>query len=276
MGLFFERGPGLILDLGATQAAVHVAVGAAFAIISNFDGGTMQSATGIAPAIVDIDPLTVVIFAVIAAAGVVGYAYPANTFSGAAAGSVTFLTDASAPFNPQFLLIGGQNYQPFDKAAGVIYDDTLALPPLGAANVQSAIDALKAKTGGGVYTPVLAPSVNVLGSIVYPEFLYGWSYSVAPNGTVMLSGRIEITAAGIGLVSFDLNIPFGGAFPAAGNYAHGVMTGADPARPDLTNLGRVTPVPGAARIRCSYYNPYLTPAPGSTQEFQIVVQYESF
>jgi len=207
MGLFFERGPGLILDLGATQAAVHVAVGAAFAIISNFEGAIMQSATGIAPAIVDIDPLTVVLFAVIAAAGVnTGYAYPANTFSGAAAGSVTFLTDASAPFNPQTLLIGGQNYQPFDKAAGVIYDDALVLPPLGAVDVQAAIDALKTSNPSGVYTPALTPISNVaIAPVAHPSQWQQNGKIVTVFGTLDFRASVALIAPSV--IEISLPVP---------------------------------------------------------------------
>jgi hypothetical protein len=67
-----------------------------------------------------------------------------GSFQGVVGSVVAILHDASQSPPAQPLLLGTLSLNLIDKAASVSYDDALVSPPLGAAQVQGAIDALKA------------------------------------------------------------------------------------------------------------------------------------
>ena len=174
-----QEGSSIVLELGATVPAVHADVPGGQCQLVLLRGSTIVNQTGNAAlAVVFIDATVQLIFAIVACvqAPLIGGCYPANAFSGGLTAALIILADASAPLvfqpnlaSPIFSVVP-------DLAKGVAYDDSLVLPPLGANNVQEAIDELKEQPGNAL------PVVLVFASQVAPP---GFAYVLQGNGIVL-------------------------------------------------------------------------------------------
>ncbi len=122
-------------------------------------GGFLDNSGAPTIACVLIDPGFTLVFRISDASGPIF----GTTISGIAGTTLQYIADANSPFVPQSLFAGTLGIVQTDKAAGMSYDDTLVPPPLGATNVQGAIDALKTssspyKANNIVFRPGVASS----------------------------------------------------------------------------------------------------------------------
>ena len=144
--IVFRDGSLLSLEPGATVPAVQLL--GTFQEVAFAFGSRLENNSG-NPALSVIDvptPGNVVIFGVLGELGNSGPPQmPSTAIQGPAGVTVVWVSDASCAVVAQTNFLGTLQALPADWALGVGYDDS-ALPPLGATNVQTALDALKAKT----------------------------------------------------------------------------------------------------------------------------------
>ncbi len=129
-----------------------------------------------------------------------------KVFSGVVGATLLNLYDCTAlfdslPASSQPLVLGSFSQFPISVAARVGYDDSLVAPPLGASNVQGAIDALKAGSGSGWSLTGNTGAAHVLGS----TDANGWTQVV--NGATY----VDLSTA-----SYDVTAPAGSFIVATG------------------------------------------------------------
>jgi len=227
-----EEGSSIVLEAGATTEAAHADVPGGQCQFVLLRGSTLVNQTGNpALSVVLIEPTTQLIFAVVACvqAPIIGGAYPANAFTGDATTSLIVLADASAPFVAQPNLVSAPFVVVPDVALGVAYDDALVAPPLGAADVQSAIDALKTAQWLWGFNLTWNNTLTV-------EMSAGSAYD--STDTVLITSNFPVTwsatAAGAGGVDV-------GATVADQIYYAYVIFGTVPGRDVITSLSPVAP-----------------------------------
>jgi hypothetical protein len=206
-----QEGSSIVLELGATVPAVHADVPGGQCQLVLLRGSTIVNQTGNAAlAVVFIDATVQLIFAIVACvqAPLIGGCYPANAFSGGLTASLIILADASAPLVLQPNLASAIFSVVPDVAVGVAYDDSLVLPPLGAANVQDAIDALK--PNAGTYTPTLTIVSNVNSATANRA---RWS-RVGNIVTVLGSLDFDATVANTLASALEISLPVPSLIPA--------------------------------------------------------------
>jgi len=179
----FREGGSCTLDFGSTVSAIEVA--ANFQEVACFEGATLNNQTG-NPAVttVRVLPGFTCLHAVIALAGTNGPpAYPDNTFSGDATTVLIQIYDASAAQVSQPNFAGFVLGLPMDWSNGVVYQDGLTTPTLGAGFVQAAIDVLKRRNTGSGPTasrPAIPADIATGGSYFDTDL----GYPVYSNGAI--------------------------------------------------------------------------------------------
>ena len=174
--LICREGGQVNMELGSTKSAIRMA--GTFSEIASFEGATFNNnAANPLLAMIAVDPGLTCIHVIISQAGSPAFsgadAYSPQLFSGDATTTLLEILDSSAPQVTQTWFLGTVNAVPMSTARGTSYDDTLVAPPLGAANVQDAIDELKASGGTFIFRPAApSPVGNVYASwaLLYAAF----------------------------------------------------------------------------------------------------------
>jgi len=174
--LICREGGQINMALGSTVPAIRYS--ATFSEVLSFEGATFNNNAGNPLlAMIAVDPGLTCTHAIISQAGSQAFsgadAYSPQLFAGDATTTLLEILDSSAPQVTQTWFLGTVNAVPMSTARGTSYDDTLVAPPLGAANVQDAIDELKASGGTLIFRPgEPSPAGNVYASwtLLYTAF----------------------------------------------------------------------------------------------------------
>jgi hypothetical protein len=210
--LICREGGQINMELGSTKSAIRMA--GTFSEIAAFEEATFNNnAANPLLAMIAVEPGKVIIHAIISQAGSQAFsgadAYSPQLFSGDATTTLLEVLDSSAPQVTQTLFLGTVNAVPMSTARGTSYDDTLALPPLGVANVQAAIDALKNSVPtSGVYTAVSSGLVNTTATPQPAKW-------IRVGNVVTVAGSALVKASVPGPAIFQMTLPFASNFTLA-------------------------------------------------------------